>query len=223
MSRSIKKGAYVAHYLQKKVDKLNESGKKETLKTWSRRSTVTPDFIGHTFAVHNGNKFIPVFVTESMVGHKLGEFSITRIFKGHTSKKKITDNMEAAAKLRNVPISSRKIGILANLIRGHSVAKSLAMLQHKSQECAVQLRKLLLSAISNWQQHYEGIPLEEARLFIQKITVDRAGMLKRVRPASRGRAHRVRKRSSHVTIVLSSLNKPGLASSEAEEVVMEKT
>ena len=88
MSRSIKKGAYVAHYLQKKVDKLNESGKKETLKTWSRRSTVTPDFIGHTFAVHNGNKFIPVFVTESMVGHKLGEFSITRIFKGHTSKKK---------------------------------------------------------------------------------------------------------------------------------------
>ncbi|TDG95308.1 30S ribosomal protein S19 [Cardinium endosymbiont of Culicoides punctatus] len=88
MSRSIKKGAYVEHHLQSKIDVLNESGKKTVVKTWSRRSTITPDFVGHTFAVHNGNKFIPVFVTESMVGHKLGEFSLTRTFKGHTSKKR---------------------------------------------------------------------------------------------------------------------------------------
>jgi len=88
MSRSIKKGPYVAHHLQKKVDALNLSNKKEVIKTWSRRSTISPDFVGHTFSVHNGRKFIPVFVTESMVDHKLGEFALTRTFKGHTSKKR---------------------------------------------------------------------------------------------------------------------------------------
>lgn len=87
MGRSIKKGAYVEYHLQDKLDVMNRSGKKAVIKTWSRRSTITPDFVGHTFAVHNGNKFIPVFVTESMVGHKLGEFAITRTFKGHTNKK----------------------------------------------------------------------------------------------------------------------------------------
>ncbi|MEM7173859.1 MAG: 30S ribosomal protein S19 [Bacteroidota bacterium] len=88
MARSIKKGPYVAHHLQKKVDVLNANNKQETIKTWSRNSTVTPDFVNHTFAVHNGRKFIPVFVTESMVGHKLGEFAPTRTFKGHTTKNK---------------------------------------------------------------------------------------------------------------------------------------
>ncbi|MEO1219419.1 MAG: 30S ribosomal protein S19 [Bacteroidota bacterium] len=87
MARSIKKGPYIAHHLQKKIDKLNESGAKSTVKTWSRSSTITPDFVGHTLAVHNGHKFIPVFVIENMVGHKLGDFSPTRTFKGHTSKK----------------------------------------------------------------------------------------------------------------------------------------
>jgi len=88
MGRSIKKGAYVAHHLQKKVDALNASHQKTVIKTWSRRSTIIPDFVGHTFSVHNGRKFIPVFVTESMVDHKLGEFALTRTFKGHTSKKR---------------------------------------------------------------------------------------------------------------------------------------
>lgn len=88
MARSIKKGPYIAHHLQKKVDVANESGSKTAIKTWSRSSTITPDFIGHTLTVNNGNKFIPVFVTENMVGHKLGEFSPTRTFKGHTKKSK---------------------------------------------------------------------------------------------------------------------------------------
>ena len=88
MGRSIKKGPYVAGYLEKKVSAMNEGKlKKGVIKTWSRRSTVVPDFVGHTFAVHNGNKFIPVYVTEFMVGHKLGEFAPTRNFKGHSSKK----------------------------------------------------------------------------------------------------------------------------------------
>ncbi len=88
MARSVKKGPYVFDRLLVKVQKLNETGKKEVIKTWSRRSTIFPEFVGHTFAVHNGNKFIPVYVTEDMVGHKLGEFALTRTFGGHGSGKK---------------------------------------------------------------------------------------------------------------------------------------
>ena len=88
MSRSLKKGPYVDHKLSKKIDKLNKDGKKKVIKTWSRRSMISPDFIGHTFAVHNGNKFIPVFVSENMVGHKLGEFSPTRTFRMHSGDRK---------------------------------------------------------------------------------------------------------------------------------------
>ena len=87
MARSLKKGPFVEGSLMKKVQMLNESGKKEVVKTWSRRSTIYPDFIGHTFAVHNGKEFIPVYVTEDMVGHKLGEFSMTRKFGGHGAEK----------------------------------------------------------------------------------------------------------------------------------------
>jgi len=88
MPRSIKKGPFVDTHLAKKVESLNESGKKTVIKTWSRRSTILPEFVGHTFAVHNGRKFIPVFVTENMVDHKLGEFSPTRNFSAHPGLKK---------------------------------------------------------------------------------------------------------------------------------------
>ena len=88
MARSLKKGPYVDAKLMKKVQSMNESGKKEVIKTWSRRSTIFPDFIGHTFAVHNGKEHIPVYVTEDMVGHKLGEFAATRKFGGHGDNKK---------------------------------------------------------------------------------------------------------------------------------------
>lgn len=87
MPRSLKKGPFIHFKLDRKVQKMVESGKKSVIKTWSRSSLITPDFVGHTFAVHNGNKFIPVFVTENMVGHKLGEFAPTRTFKGHQAKK----------------------------------------------------------------------------------------------------------------------------------------
>ena len=87
MARSSKKLPFVDAHLAKKVEKVNESGKKEVIKTWSRRSTIYPEFIGHTFAVHNGKEFIPVYVTEDMVGHKLGEFALTRKFGGHGENK----------------------------------------------------------------------------------------------------------------------------------------
>jgi small subunit ribosomal protein S19 len=88
MSRSLKKGPFIDSHLENKVLKMVETGKKTVIKTWSRRSVISPDFVGQTIAVHNGNKFIPVYVTENMVGHKLGEFSPTRIFRGHSGNKK---------------------------------------------------------------------------------------------------------------------------------------
>lgn len=88
MSRSLKKGFFVHYKLQRKLDALNQTSKKQVIKTWSRASTVTPDFVGHTIAVHNGNKFIPVYITENLVGHKLGEFSPTRIYRGHAGHRK---------------------------------------------------------------------------------------------------------------------------------------
>ena len=87
MARSIKKGPYVFWKLEEKVQKINDAGTKSVIKTWSRRSVIIPEFVGHTFAVHNGNKFIPVYITENMVGHKLGEFATTRNFRGHPVKK----------------------------------------------------------------------------------------------------------------------------------------
>jgi len=87
MARSLKKGFFIDEHLEKKVSTMNEGGQKRVIKTWSRRSTITPDMVGHTIAVHNGQKFIPVYVSENMVGHKLGEFAMTRTFRGHAGRK----------------------------------------------------------------------------------------------------------------------------------------
>ena len=86
MSRSVKKGPYIDEKLLKKIAAMNQTGDKRVVKTWARRSTISPEMIGHTLAVHNGKQFIPVYISENMVGHKVGEFSITRTYRGHTSK-----------------------------------------------------------------------------------------------------------------------------------------
>ncbi|MEP6694999.1 MAG: 30S ribosomal protein S19 [Chloroflexota bacterium] len=96
MARSVKKGPYVLESLHKKVRSMNQRNEKKVMKTWSRASTITPEFVGHTFAVHNGNKFIPVYISENMVGHKLGEFSPTRLFRGHTGQKAVDKKASAA-------------------------------------------------------------------------------------------------------------------------------
>lgn len=88
MSRSLKKGPFIDFKLEKRVVDMNQGNKKTVIKTWSRRSMISPDFVGHTIAVHNGNKFIPVYITENMVGHKLGEFAPTRLFRGHGGRQK---------------------------------------------------------------------------------------------------------------------------------------
>lgn len=87
MPRSVKKGPFISNSLAEKINKLNETNQKKIVKTWSRASTIVPDFVGHTIAVHNGNKMIPVYITENMVGHKLGEFAPTRVFRGHPGTK----------------------------------------------------------------------------------------------------------------------------------------
>jgi len=97
MGRSVKKGPYVEPSLLDKIQLLNSKNEKRVFKTWSRRSTITPDFIGHTLAVHNGNKFIPVYITENMVGHKLGEFAATRLFRGHSAKGSAAERESAEA------------------------------------------------------------------------------------------------------------------------------
>jgi small subunit ribosomal protein S19 len=88
MSRSLKKGPFIDYKLEKRVLEMNDANRKSVIKTWSRRSMISPDFVGHTIAVHNGNKFIPVYVTENMIGHRLGEFAPTRIFRGHSGNRK---------------------------------------------------------------------------------------------------------------------------------------
>lgn len=96
MTRSVKKGPYVEESLLEKIRALNAKNEKRVLKTWSRASTITPEFVGHTIAVHNGNKFIPVYVSENMVGHKLGEFAPTRLFRGHSTKAAVAADRKAA-------------------------------------------------------------------------------------------------------------------------------
>ena len=224
MARSLKKGPFIHFKLQKKVESNIASGKNNVIKTWSRASMISPDFVGQTIAVHNGRQFIPVFVTENMVGHKLGEFSPTRTFRGHYGNKKNNIKWElekentaealkearknvAFAKLNNCPTSPRKMRLVADIIRGEDVEKALNILKFNSKEASGRLEKLLLSAIANWEAKNEGAKIEDSNLFVKEITVDSGRMLKRVQPAPQGRAHRIRKRSNHVTIVLGSRTK----------------
>jgi large subunit ribosomal protein L22 len=123
--------------------------------------------------------------------------------------------MEAVAKLKNVPTSPRKMRLVADLIRGERVNKALNILKFEPKQGAARLEKLLLSAISNWQQKNEDVDLEDADLYVKAIFVDSGRMLKRLRPAPQGRAHRIRKRSNHVTLVLDS--KSEVAESKTEE------
>ena len=209
MSRSLKKGPYINVKLEKKVLAMNESGKKVVVKTWARASMISPDFVGHTVAVHNGNKFIPVYVTENMVGHKLGEFAPTRTFRGHARKKISAEKRKEAlktmyfAKLQNVPTSPRKMRLVADMIRGMEVNRALGVLKFSSKEASARVEKLLRSAIANWEQKNER-KAESGELFVTKIYVDGGATLKRMRPAPQGRGYRIRKRSNHVTLFVDS-------------------
>ncbi len=125
--------------------------------------------------------------------------------------------MEAIAKLRNVPTSPRKMRVVVDMIRGKKVSSALSILKYEPKQGAARLEKLLLSAISNWEAKNEDQRLEEAELYIKSVTVDSGKILKRLRPAPQGRAHRIRKRSNHVTLVIDSLNAPEVAVEESDD------
>src|SRR3990172_7597226 len=213
MARSIKKGPFSDKHLAKKVEDANKGAKKSVIKTWSRRSTILPDFVGHTFAVHNGRKFVPVFVTENMVGHKLGEFSPTRTFHGHTGEKKgvaagpIAPSAPVAgagagpgARLRFLRVAPRKVRLVADNVRGMKVGQALAMLKYTPQAAAKHLAKVLRSAVANAGQ--KGGRVDVDALFVRTLTVDQGPKWKRYMPRAMGRATRIEKKTSHVYVEL---------------------
>ncbi len=202
MSRSLKKGPYIQEALENRILAMNDgSKKKEVVKTWSRASMISPDFVGHTIAVHNGNKFIPVYVTENMVGHKLGEFARKRLM---AERLKETKKQTAIAKLNDVPTSPRKMRLVCDTIRGVEVNHALDLLHYSKRDASVRLEKLLKSAIANWEAKNpeQTKELESGNVIVKTIMVDEGRTLKRIRPCPQGRAGRIRKRSNHVTIVL---------------------
>ena len=186
MSRSLKKGPYINVSLEKKILAMNESGKKNVVKTWARASMISPDFVGHTVAVHNGNKFIPVYVTENMVGHKLGELKEAR------------KNLYFA-KMVGVPSSPRKMRYVVDMIRGMEVNRALGVLRFSKKQASADVEKLLRSAIANWEAK-NNRKAEDGELYISKVFVDEGVTMKRMRPAPQGRGYRIRKRSNHVTL-----------------------
>jgi ribosomal protein L22/ribosomal protein S19 len=204
LPRSVKKGPFVDQHLMKKVDAALETQSRKIIKTWSRRSTVLPQFVGLTFAVHNGRKFLPVFVTEDMVGQKLGEFAPTRTFFSHAGRQKnaferCEEVMEARAVARYVRISPQKAGLIMDEVRGKKVEEALRLLSFSPKKGARLLKKLIDSAVANAGANKE---IDVDTLFIKRLYADQGPVMKRFRPRAMGRATRIRKRTSHLTVIL---------------------
>ena len=218
MARSLKKGPFADASLLKKVDAMNAAGQKQVIKTWSRRSTIFPSFVGHTFAVHDGRKHVPVYVTEDMVGHKLGEFVRTRkrrkevkskirrflaMAKGHRSQIKRERNAQKdtrpSAKLSYARVSVQKACFVLDAIRGKDVTTALAILEYNPRYASSIIKKLLESAIANAENN-NGMNVEN--LYIAECYADKGPTMKRVKPRAQGRAYRIEKRMSHITVVL---------------------
>ena len=193
MPRSLKKGPFVDDHLQKKVDAENEKGSHNVIKTWSRRSMIVPDMIGHTIAVHDGRKHVPVFVTDSMVGHKLGEFAPAR------RESLLGDQPGAFASARYVRITPMKARRVVDMVRGLPIDEALALLQFAPQAASETVYKVLESAIAN-AETTEG--LNRADLVISVAMVDEGPTMKRWRPRAQGRATRINKRTSHITLAV---------------------
>ncbi len=209
MSRSLKKGPFVDTHLLEKIELMNRGSEKKVIKTWSRRSTVVPEMVGHTLAVHNGKKFIPVYITENMVGHKLGEFAPTRIFKGHTTK--VAERAAAAAALRRavpagqagrrrgreidgglvmiqayataryVRTSAQKAGLVLELIRGKDVDRALATLRFTKKSVASRRRQG--AAVGDCQRAAEGGVQRRCRSAVRLRVFRKPGTLAETRAA----------------------------------------
>ena len=185
-----------------RIQKMNEAGDKEVIKTWSRASTIFPEMVGHTIAVHDGRKHVPVYITESMVGHKLGEFAPTRSFRGHSAdkgKKKGGIRMEVKAVSKFVRVSPRKARVVVDLVRGKSVEQAREILAFTNRAIAETVEKTLNSAVANAEHNNQ---LRAESLVVKKAFVNEGPTLKRIRPRAKGSASRINKRTSHITIVV---------------------
>ena len=230
MPRSLKKGPFVDDHLLKKVDALNTAGEKKVIKTWSRRSTIIPEMVGHTIAVHDGRKHVPVYVTESMVGHKLGEFAPTRTFRFHAGQ----ESGGRAAMTRPEDQRGRHQGRRAHrhasrrplradvgvkVARGarphprHGRRPADDVLRFSERDAAIVVRKCLASAVANAQNNDAQDPEE---LYVSACFADEGPTLKRFRPRARGRATRIRKRTCHITVIVSRMPEARLEQQRAK-------
>ena len=205
MPRSLKKGPFVDGHLMKKVDSAVANSDRRVLKTWSRRSTILPEMVGLTFAVHNGKKFVPVFVTENMVGHKLGEFSPTRTPHGHaaattaTAAKKYGSELDATPIATCQRVSPRKTRLVARNVQGLGVEEAMNLLRFTPNKPAGVLYGVVKSALANASQ-LGGVDVDA--MVVKEIVVNEGPSWKRFMPRAQGRATKIRKRTSHITVIL---------------------
>ena len=216
MARSVWKGPFVDGYLLEEGGSRPRRGRNEPIQTWSRRSTILPQFVGLTFGVHNGRKFMPVFVSEDMIGHKLGEFSptrsstatrggqegraqgVSRMSKTKTTARRCADN-EAKAITRSIRTSPRKLNVVAASIRGKKVDKALAELTFSRKRIAGAIKRTLQSAIANAENNHD---LDIDRLFVAEAYVGKSIVMKRFHARARGRAGRIEKSFSKLTMIV---------------------
>ena len=191
MGRSLKKGPYIDERLEKRVDELNRTRQKKVLKTWARRSTISPEFVGHTLAVHNGKKFIPVYVTENMVGHRLGEFAPDPDVQGPRAGRegrrlahREVLSMRTRATARYIRVPASKARLVLDHIRGKSVGEALATLQYTPKAAGRLIEKVLRSAIANAEHNHQVRNLDDLR--VVKAIADGGSVLKRVSAARDG-------------------------------------
>ena len=215
MTRSVWKGPFVHPSLLKKIDKLKDAPNKKPIKTWSRNSTIIPDFVGHSFMIHNGKSFIPITISEEMVGHKLGEFAPTRTFKGHTpadkkaaapaaakpdgDKNNGKNNSLVKAINKNVRTSPRKLALVCNFIKGKKADVALRDLEFSRKRIAKDVSKTVKSAISNAENNHQ---FDIDNLFVKEAYVGKSLVMKRFRPRAKGRASPIKKPFSRITIIL---------------------
>ena len=192
MPRSLKKGPFVDDHLLTKVVRQNEASSKNVIKTWSRRSMIVPAMLGHTIAVHDGRKHIPVFVTE------------TRVVADNAAAKKEKAMVESIARVRHIRVTPQKARRVVDMIRGKQAEEALAILKFAPQGASEPVYKLVASAMANARVKADASNefLDEQDLYVARAFVDEGTTLKRFQPRAQGRAFRINKRTSHITVVL---------------------
>ena len=218
MTRAVWKGPFVHPSLLKKIDKLKNNPTKKPIKTWSRNSTIIPDFVGHSFMIHNGKSFIPITISEEMVGHKLGEFAPTRTLKDihrqikkQQQKKQQQHRQQLEQKMqknnnivkainKNVRSSPRKISLVLDHIRGKKVDAVLRDLDFIRKKISLDVSKTVKSAIANAENNNQ---FDIDNLYVKEAYVGKSLVMKRFRPRAKGRASPIKKPFSRITIILS--------------------